>query len=211
MNETTSALGWRYATKRFISNKKIPSEALQKILESARLAPSSYGLQPYHLFVIEDSGLREKLRLASWDQPQITECSHLVVIQARKKIDAAYIGSYIDLVSKTRDIPVDALRDFRNAMLGTVGKNPESPEIQEWAKRQSYIALGFLLLTAAQLQVDACPMEGVEGPKYDDILGTAGSEFQTVAVAALGYRSPEDETQAYKKVRLPRERFFTFR
>ncbi len=185
----SSALNWRYATKRFTPGKKIPADSLQKILEAARFAPSSYGLQPYHLFVIEDQALRDKLRPVSWNQHQITECSNLVVIQARKKIDAAFIGM----------------------MLGTVGKNPESPEIQDWAKRQSYIALGFLLLTAAELQIDACPMEGVDGPKYDEILGTSKSDYQTIAVAALGYRSPEDETQHYKKVRLPRETFFTFK
>jgi nitroreductase len=136
----------------------------------------------------------------------------LVVFQARKKVDAAFIQSYIELIAQTRGIPTTALNDYRGMMLGSVGKAPESLETQEWCKRQAYLAMGFLLLTAAQLGVDACPMEGVEGSQYDALLeGASSAAFQTVAVAALGYRSSADATQKYLKVRLPKESFFTFR
>ncbi len=208
MNDLTAALSWRYATKKFAPNKKIPVAALEQIIEAGRLAPSSYGLQPYHLVVIEDAALREKLKAASWNQSQITDSSHIVVIQSRKTVDAEYISSYIDLVSKTRGVPTDKLADYKNMMVGTIGQNPQAAD---WAKRQSYIVMGFMLLAAAELKIDSCPMEGIDGGKYDEILGTAQGPFQSVAVVALGYRSPEDTNQNYKQVRLPKETFVTFR
>jgi nitroreductase len=199
-------LNWRYATKKF-SDRKASDEDLKILIESARLAPSSFGLQPFKIFVIANKEIREKIKEAAWNQSQVTDCSHLVVFCARKDVDESYIKNYIKLISETRGISEENLKGFEDMLIGF--RKARSDEfISEWCKRQSYISLGFLLETAALMKIDACPMEGFSPEKVDEILGL--EEYTSVAFCALGYRDESDENASMKKVRFDEKDFAEF-
>lgn len=195
-----SALNWRYATKKYDSTRKI-SEADWKTLEaSLTLAPSSYGLQPFKFLVIDTPALRAQLRDAAYGQTQVTDAAKLVVLLSREEVNTKDIDAYIERISKTRGLPKDSLKGFQDMMNGAIAS--QSPaDSGAWARRQAYIALGFLIETAALLKIDATPMEGFDALAFDKILDLAGSGYKVAVVAALGYRDAEDPTQSYKKVR----------
>lgn len=194
-------LNWRYAVKKFDSERKI-EETTWDILQSAMvLAPSSYGLQPYRFIVITDSETREKLRPACYGQSQIVECSHLVVIAAKTTLDDAYVESYADLIQEIRGTPRENIEDYITKMKQKMGRLTETGEAVSWSRRQAYLALGFLLETAALLEVDACPMEGFEPSKVDEILGLEG--HTSSVLCALGYRAEDDWLAELEKVRFP--------
>ncbi len=211
MNHTNikEALEWRYATKRYDKDKKISAPDWELLKESLRLAPSAYGIQPWQFFVIENPETREKLKAASWNQTQVTDASHYVVFIYKEKIDEAFIQKYIDEMSKLRNTPVESLDGLKNMLTQNLGKAPEE-KIRVWSQRQAYIAMGFLLQTAALLKIDATPMEGFDPSAYDKILELEGSGWKTVATVALGYRHPEDAYQNLKKVRYPEDSVFKF-
>lgn len=141
----------------------------------------------------------------SWNQTQVTDASHFVVFAYREKVDEAYIDSYITQVAKVRGISRETLKGYNDMMVGDLVKGPRSQIIQPWAQRQAYIAMGFLMETAALLKIDACPMEGLDPSKYDEILNLHGTGYKTVAAVALGYRHAEDALQSAKKVRFERD------
>jgi nitroreductase len=198
-------LSWRYATKRFNPARKIPDADWQTLSRALCLAPSSYGLQPWRAIIVQNPATRKQLRAVSWDQPQIEECSHLVVLTTLKKITPEYVQRYIDRISEVRGVPTSELKQYEDMMIGDVVTGPRASIAHCWSQRQAYLAMGFLLETAALLEIDACPMEGLDPAQYDKILGLTNSEYSTVAVVALGYRTSTDSYQQYKKVRLPTE------
>ena len=204
------ALAWRYATKKFNPSKKIPQDKLQKLLEALRLAPSSYGLQPWKFLVISDHKIRQDLRQVSWGQPQVTDCSHLVVLCARTDLDKVAVRQYIESISKTRNLPLDSLKQMEDRISGTVDELSEEHRIA-WAQKQINIALGFLLLAAAESGIDACPMEGFDATHVDVDLGLTDQNLTTVALCALGFRASDDPAALNKKVRFPREEFFVWK
>ena len=199
-SQIQEALQWRYATKKFDATKKISTQDWQTLTQSLTLAPSSYGLQPWKFLVIENPELREKLKAVSWNQTQVTDASHFVVFLARDKVDIDYVQKYLDRIAEVRNTPQETLAGFKNMMVENIVNAPEQ-KIRDWTQRQAYIAMGFLLETAALLKVDATPMEGLDPLAYDKILGLEGSGWKTTVAVALGYRHAEDATQNYKKVR----------
>ncbi len=203
------ALEWRYAVKQFDSTKKISQSDWEILQESLRLSASSYGLQPWKFLHIESANLRKKLRPLSWNQSQIEDCSHLVVLCHRKSIDDAYIRKFIDEVARQRNISYDSLKDYHEMILGSFkGPLKDPAVVAAWTARQVYIALGTLLTTAALLHIDACPMEGFQAANYDKVLNLEGSPFASVVVCALGYRSANDANQRAKKVRFEKDELF---
>jgi nitroreductase len=198
-------LNWRYAAKRFDPNRKIPAETLNTLEQAVSLAPSSYGLQPWKFLVIVDPAVRETLRAASHNQPQITEASHLFVFCVRKNLGAEHIDRHLQRVADVRGVAKESLDGFRNVLIGDIVEGPRSLIVNQWSQRQLYIALGMLLTSAALLNVDACPMEGFEAAKYDQILGLGKKGLSATVLCALGYRSPEDKMAAAKKVRFDLE------
>lgn len=201
IQEINQALEWRYATKRFDAEKKISAENWAALQNSLVQAPSSYGLQPWKFLIIENKELRAKLRPVTWGQSQVEEASHYVVFTALEKLDVDYIHNYIKRVSEVRGVAISDLEGYETMMINNLVKGPRSATIDHWAQRQTYIAMGFLMETAALLGVDTCPIEGLEPEQYDKILNLAGSGYKTVAAVALGYRHPEDKYQSTKKVR----------
>lgn len=196
-------LNWRYATKKFDAHKKISEADWKTLEESLRLAPSSYGLQPWQFLIIQNSELRDKLTPATYNQTQVKDCSHYVVMTYKKKMDEKHIQKFIESNAEIRNTSVEQLAGFKDMMVGDLVKGPRSAVIAAWAQRQCYIAMGFLMETAALLSIDACPIEGFDSGAYDKILNLETSEFGAVACVALGYRHAEDNYQFAKKVRFP--------
>ena len=192
-------LSWRYATKEFDSTRRISAE-LWKILETAIIhAPSSYGLQPWKFVVVTDQTVKNQLPDAAWGQTQPKDCSHYVVIAARKTTDADYVQKLIDTIASERAVSVESLSGYKQAVLAKTSGMASGH--QEWNSRQCYIALGFLLETAALLGIDACPMEGIVRDKMDVLLGLTDSGYTATVGCALGYRSANDKYAEAKKVR----------
>ncbi|MBD3897256.1 nitroreductase family protein [Halomonas sp. ML-15] len=202
------ALNWRYATKR-MNGKQVPQAQLDRILEAVRLAPSSYGLQPYSVLVIEDPALRERISPAAFDQPQITQSSHLLVFAAWDSVEEAHVDDLIRLTAKTRGQHPDELAAYGNAIKDTVSGFASDQDKFHWAAKQAYLALGTALAAAATERVDASPMEGFDPAALDDLLGLRKQNLRSVVLMALGYRdSSADRHAGLEKVRWPHEKLF---
>lgn len=193
-------LNWRYATKKFDSEKEISKDDLNTLLESIQLTASSYGLQPYEVMVVKDAKIREQLKAAAWNQTQITDASYLLVFANLKSVNEAYVNTYLDNIAKTRNITREDLKGMEEMIKNTTLQLPA--ELQNtWAAKQAYIALGNLLSAAANLKIDTCPMEGFDAAKFDEILGLQNKNLTTAVIAPIGYRSEEDHYQHLSKVR----------
>ena len=208
MHHLLEKLNWRYATKKFDPNKKVSDADLEVIQEAVRLAATSYGLQPFRVLLVTDPELREKLKPAAYGQTQITDASHLVVFCTKTDMSPAYVDDYMARIAATRNLPVSALEGFSSTIKGQVG-NMDADTITAWNKRQAYIALGHLLVAAAELHIDSCPMEGFDAAQFDEILGLRTQGLTATVLAPIGYRSEEDATAKAAKVRLPLEKLFT--
>ncbi|HWZ95493.1 MAG TPA: NAD(P)H-dependent oxidoreductase [Opitutaceae bacterium] len=195
------ALNWRYATKKFDPSKKIPADTWAALEQALVLAPSSFGLQPWKFIVVQDPATRQKLSAASYGQTQPVECSHYVVFTVRKNLGADHVGRYIDRIVEVRGGTKDALKGYRDIMLGSLEKARAGGYLDMWQTHQVYIALGQFMASAALLGVDVCPMEGIEPPKYDEILGLAAQGCTALCAGAAGYRAADDKYATTKKVR----------
>jgi nitroreductase len=194
-------LNWRYATKKFDPTKKISPADWAVIEQALVLTPSSYGLQPWKFIVVTDPALKAKLRPASWNQSQVEDCSHLVVLTAKQDITEADVDRFVARIAEVRGIAAETLAGYKGYMMGDLVKGPRHAIIHEWAARQTYIALGNLMTSAAMVGVDACPFEGIEPAKYDEILGLKGTGYTTISACPLGYRAEDDKYAAIPKVR----------
>jgi nitroreductase len=206
MHALLEDLNWRYATKKYDTSKKIAKEHLDILLEATRLSPSSYGLQPLQIILVESKELREKLKPCSWNQSQITDASHLMVLCSYKEMSNELIDSNAENTEITRSLEKGQLQGFANFVKVKV-KEKSLTEQAEWNARQAYIALGILMQSCAQLRIDATPMEGFEADKYNDILGLNDKNLNATLVCAIGYRSEEDSNQHLLKVRKPMNDF----
>ncbi len=208
MNNYIESLKWRYATKKFDSNQTISEKDLELLLEATRLSASSFGLQPYHVFVVKDQEVRSQLKSVSWGQSQITDASHLMVFANKKSFGAELIDNYLKEVSETREIPMEGLQGYGDFMKSKLVPLPDAQK-ENWTAKQTYLAVGNLLSAAGALEIDTCPIEGFEPERYDALLGLSEKGLTAAVVVALGYRSEEDETQHYKKVRQSTDALFT--
>ena len=207
MSKKTSiidALNWRYATKKFDPSKKLSAEQLDVLLEALRLSPSSFGLEPWRFIVVTNPKIRAQLRTVGFNQPQITDASHLIVFAAAKDIDNALIDRYIQRVANVRGMSLENLRS-RSAMIKEHTNKKTEQKRKEWPTQQVYIALGVLLTTAALEGIDACPMEMFDQQKFDEILGLEKLNVESRVIAAVGFRSPSDDYAHAKKVRFSKD------
>lgn len=196
-----SPLQWRYATKQFDPTKKISEEDMQVLLESLRLAPSSTNTQPWTFIVVEDTGLRAALREAAFGQPQVSEASHFLVLARKTKLDEAHIDHIVEVTAQLRHQQIADLAGFKAMMTQALGEPGDRQAT--YASNQVHIALGFLLTTAARMQIDACPMGGFMPEKFDEILHLKEKNLASVVICALGYRSETDKYATAPKSRLP--------
>jgi len=193
-------LNWRYATKRYDSSKKIDTKSIEIIKEAIRLAPSSYGLQPIKVIIVENEKLRQQIKTFSFNQQAITEASHLFILCAETAVNASTIDKYMQMTSEIREIPLDQLMGYSN-FLKTILENQTASQKLQWAQKQAYIALGILVDACANLQIDATPIEGFEAEKIDELLNLKEKQLTSTLLVPVGYRHLEDSTQFWKKVR----------
>jgi nitroreductase len=200
-------LQWRYATKKFDPLKKIPKLEFEALLETLRLSPSSFGLQPWKFIIVRDPALRKQLKSHAMDQPQITDADTLIVFCAVKTMDENYVKRYVKRIADVRGGTNEALVNYEQMMLASLkGKSPEV--LSGWMKRQVYIALGVLLVECAHRKIDACPMEGFSPQEFDEILGLPQQGLESVVLCAVGYRADDDHYAHLKKVRSKQEEVF---
>ena len=203
------SLSWRYATKR-MTGGKVPQEKVDKILEAIRLAPTSFGLQPFKVIVIEDEKLREEIFNTACQQPQIKEASHVLVFAANKKVTAEQVQEYMELIATTRGIPVESLDGFKAMFDGIVAGTAEQNFV--WTARQAYLAFGVGIVAAALEQVDATPMEGFNPQAMDKILGLEEQNLGCTSNLTLGYcGEANDSLVKAAKVRKSMDKLFDFK
>ena len=205
----TETMKWRYATKK-MNDQKVPQEKLDIILEAAMLAPSSSGLQPFEVFVITNKELLAQIQPIAYGQSQIVDCSHLLVFAAWDNYSDERVSAVFNRSNTERGLPLTTTDDYKKTILSMY--LPRDPEVNfAHTARQSYIAMTAALLAAAEQKVDATPMEGFNTDALDNLLNLKEKGLKSTVLLALGYR---DETKDWylnmKKVRAPKEEFFTF-
>ena len=201
--EILDKLKWRYAVKTYDKSKKLSAEDLEILEEAMLLAPSSFGIQPYKVFIIEDPVVREKLKPAAYNQAPITDASHLVVFAYKKTITDADVDGFVDRIAEVRGQSRESLEGLETAVKSSMRNSVKSGQIETWSSQQPFIALGFLLETAAMLGIDATPMGGFDPEKVNEVLGL--TDHSAVVVAAIGYRDTENDWLAkVPKVRKPK-------
>ena len=198
------SLKWRYATKKFDADKKIPAETWKQIEEALILSPSSFGLQPWKFVIVTNPELKAQLPAFSWNQQQPVECSHLVVVARLEQMTVEYVDKYIERIVEVRGVSKDSLSGNRKMMADFVS-NMSAEQLELWMTKQCYIALGNLMTSAALLGIDSCPMEGFVPPEYDRILGLKERGLRSVVLCAMGYRAQDDKYASMDKVRFPAE------
>lgn len=202
-SQILDALNWRYATKVFDPDKKISDSDWAALEESLVLTPSSFGLQPWEFVVVKDPKLREQLVEHSWNQRQVADASHLLVIAIHTNIDEAWVNRFIARVEEVRG-ELGAFGAYREMMVGFIA-GMDAEAVCQWAKLQTYIALGQFMTTTAMLGIDACPMEGFLAEKYDELLGFKERHLTTSVLCPAGYRSEGDKYAELPKVRYPKD------
>jgi nitroreductase len=198
-------LQWRYATKKFDPSRIIPDAEWRALEEALVLTPSSYGLQPWKFIVVTNRELRERLVGHSWGQKQIVDASHLVVMAIKRDLGRPEIERFVQRVAEVRGVPVESLVNFHRMMAKSLVPPPAGFDINEWATRQVYIALGNFMTAAALMGIDTCPMEGIDPVKYDEVLGLTALGYSTVVACPAGHRASDDKHATQPKVRFKSE------
>jgi len=196
------SLQWRYACKKFDKSKKLSDEQVDLLSKTFNLTATSFGLQPLKMLIIKGDELKEKLLPHTYYQPQITTCSHLLVICIDTSFDEGSIDAYFDLEKDIRGTSEEIIGKFRN-QLKTIYKNKNREQIDTSAMYQAYISLGTLMTVCADQKIDSCPMEGFNPVKFDDILNLSERDLRSVLLLPVGYRAEDDFMSTLKKVRKP--------
>ena len=193
-------LNWRYATKGFDTTKELPAADLEYILEAGRMSASSYGLQPFKIVVVTDEAKKQELMGHAYGQAHVGANSALIILAARTDVDAAMVADYIARIEATRGLPAGAVDGYKDMMTGDLtNRTPEARTT--WAQKQCYIALGSMMLAAAEKMVDGCPMEGFSSDAFNEALGLSAHNLTATVIFPVGFRAASDDTQHYAKVR----------
>ena len=193
-------LKWRYATKKFDSTKKLSNNQIETLKNVFNLTATSYGLQPLKMVVISNKKIKESLQEHAFNQSQISDCSHLLVICIKTEVNSAYVDSRFDLEKEIRGTSEESISGFRNFLKNDIDKKSTS-EIEMSARNQAYIALGKLMTVCAFEEIDSCPMEGFIPQKFDDFLNLKELSLKSVLLLPVGYRAADDYMSSLKKVR----------
>ena len=207
MKKVQDAFLWRAAIKEYNKEAVLISSEVETLLEAVRMSPSSYGLQPYKVLVVENKEIREKLKTASFGQTQVTDASHFVVFVARTDENEKDVALYIENIAKVRGLKKEDLAGYEGMMNGALSHMTAVGAKTAWASKQAYLGLGVLLTTAALMEIDASPMEGFDVAAYDEILGLAKDGYTTAVICALGKRVDAEDYSKLSKVRKSQEDF----
>jgi nitroreductase len=194
------SLKWRYAVKKFDTNKELSERQIETLKEAFNLTATSYGLQPLKLVIIKNKKIQEKLVPFSWNQQQILQASHLLVICIRDNYTTKEVENYFNLVQKIRNTPDAVINPFKKFLTAEIAKKTQE-ELYVSNKNQAYIALGNLLTVCASQEIDSCPMEGFTPDKYDEILDLKKDNLKSVLVLPVGFRASDDYMKDLTKVR----------
>ena len=198
--KTIESLKWRYAVKKFDDNKSITEQQLNTLKESFNLTATSYGLQPLKLVVVQNKDIQKELVSHSWNQNQILEASHVLIICIQDNYTSEEVKNYFNLVQKIRNTPDTVINPFKEFLTAEIEKKTQK-ELLIWNKNQAYLALGNLLTVCATEKLDACPMEGFVPEKYDEILNLNKHNLASALVLPIGFRAKDDYMKDLKKVR----------
>jgi len=203
--ELIKNLQWRYAVKKY-SNELVSEDNIDQIIEAINLSASSCGIQPYRLFVITNSEIRQRLAAGSFNT-QIQASSHLLVFAALNKITSEYIADYVTMMEEQRNLENGALIEFKDTLISYFStQTPDQNAI--WSSKQAYIGLGTALIAAAELKIDATPMEGFDPKVFDEVLSLSEKGLHASVILSLGYRdTSNDYLASMPKVRLPINEF----
>ncbi len=200
MTDIIKHLEWRYAVKKFDPKKVLTEKKVQKLKQAFNLTATSYGLQPIKMAIIHNKELQQQLVCHTFNQQQVAQASHVLVICIEKNINRDYITDYFERVKQVRNTDDIVLRPFKEALLNDFS-NMEVEEIRDWSTKQAYLALGNLITICAMEKIDACPMEGFVPSAYNDLLGLDKESLSSVLVMPVGYRAKDDMFSGFKKVR----------
>lgn len=202
MKNNIEYLEWRYAVKKFDSERLLEPVQIEKIKEVFNLTATSYGLQPIKMVIIKNKTLQRELVPFSMDQEQVAQASHVLVLCIENTVDTKYIANYFKRIVEVRGTPDEILSPFKESLTANFSEKSKS-EIQQWSKNQAYLAMGKLLAFCALEKIDSCPMEGFEPNAYDKVLGLSEKGLTSVLVMPIGYRAEDDVFSNFKKVRKP--------
>lgn len=206
--ELLNALEWRYAVKK-MNGKSVAQADVDRIVEAARLAPTSAGIQPFEVIVVSNPELKQQILPIANNQQQMVDGSHILVFAAWDNYTKERIEAYISRTETERGMPAGAMNDFKNMLITNfVGRSADANFVH--TARQAYIGFGMAIAAAAVLKVDATPMEGFNGPELDKLLGLDKKGLKSVTILPLGHRDQENDWLVnLKKVRTPKEEFVT--
>ena len=206
--ELLDKLNWRYAAKA-MNGKKVAEDKIERILEAARLAPTSSGLQPFEIFVIKNQDIKEKIKPVAWNQSVITDCSHLLVFAAWDTYTADRINHMFDLTNEIRGFKNEGWENYRQMLLSSYPQK-DAEENFNHAAKQAYIAFSQAIAAAAFEGVDATPLEGFDPASVDKILGLREKGLRSAVLLPIGYRKEDkDWLVNLEKVRKPMEELVT--
>lgn len=192
------AMNFRHACKLFDEDRKIPKEDFNYILECGRLSPSSFGMEHWRFLVITNQDLKEKLRPYCWNQPQITTCSHLVVIKAIKK-DLLPNSDYVKNMFSRRGLPEEMVNNYLKVYENFMQDKLDDEKLFCWSSKQCYIAAANMMSGAAFIKIDSCPIEGFEKDKVEEILNIDKEKEEAALILTFGYRvKPAPEKKRMK-------------
>jgi len=197
---TKQSLEWRYATKKFDTEKALPTADLDYILECGNLTATSFGLQPFGIVAVTDPTKKAALMEAAYGQEHVGNNSALLVLCARTDVDEAFITEFTTRLETKRELEAGTADSYKDMMVGSL-TSKSAEEVLTWSQKQTYIVLGSMMIAAAEKMVDGCPLEGFDPAAFNDILGLGEHNLHATNLLALGYRSEEDETQHHAKVR----------
>ncbi len=193
-------LEWRYAVKKFDDQKFLEETQISTLKKAFNLTATSYGLQPIKLVIIKNKDIQQQLVKHSWNQQQIVQASHLLVICVDIKLDESDVERYFERVKEIRNTPDNIINSFKDYLKNTIASKTIE-DLVSWGKNQAYLALGNLLTVCANEKIDSCPMEGFISEKYDEILKLKEKNITSVLVLPVGFRSQDDVMIHQKKVR----------
>ncbi|KQM34204.1 NAD(P)H-dependent oxidoreductase [Chryseobacterium sp. Leaf201] len=200
-------LNWRHAVKAYDPTKKVSEEDLNKILESARLAPTSSGLQPFRVIVVENQELKEKMIRGALNPEVMRDCSHVLVFAAWDSYSDEKIDKVYDLHTDVRDLPRGRFSSYTDKIKELYGAQTPEEHFAHTA-RQTYIALGLAMAQAAELKIDTTPAEGFSNEVVDEILELGELGLKSVSLLYIGYKDAENDWLSHmKKVRISMEEF----
>lgn len=194
------SLQWRYAVKKFDNTKTLSNEQVNSLKNVFNLTATSYGLQPVKMVIINNKELQQQLVEHSWNQQQVAQASHVLVLCIPKTYSGEDVKEYFNLLQKIRNTPEEIIGKFRDFLVDDINKKTQE-NLFAWNKNQAYLTMGNLLTVCALEKIDACPMEGFIPEKYDEVLELEKHNLTSVLVMPVGFRAKDDYMKDLKKVR----------